>query len=120
LSNYFLTIPQELEESAWIDGASRMQGLFQIVLPSAGPGIFAAAMFAFLLAWDEFMYALIFTSSNASKTIPVAIAEFSAQHSTDFGLVAAGGVIAALPPVILAIIFQRYVVSGLVSGAVKT
>jgi len=120
LSNYFLTIPQELEESAWIDGASRMQALFRIVLPSAGPGIFAAAMFAFLLAWDEFMYALIFTSSNASKTIPVAIAEFSAQHSTDFGLVAAGGVIAALPPVILAIIFQRYVVSGLVSGAVKT
>jgi len=120
LSNYFLTIPQELEESAWIDGASRMQGLFRIVLPSAGPGIFAAAMFAFLLAWDEFMYALIFTSSNVSKTIPVAIAEFSAQHSTDFGLVAAGGVIAALPPVILAIIFQRYVVSGLVSGAVKT
>ena len=120
LSNYFLTIPQELEESAWIDGASRMQALFRIVLPSAGPGIFAAAMFAFLLAWDEFMYALIFTSSNASKTIPVAIAEFSAQHSTDFGLVAAGGVIAALPPVILAVIFQRYVVSGLVSGAVKT
>ncbi|MCL2653306.1 MAG: carbohydrate ABC transporter permease [Propionibacteriaceae bacterium] len=120
LSNYFLTIPQELEESAWIDGASRMQALFRIVLPSAGPGIFAAAMFAFLLAWDEFMYALIFTSSNASKTIPVAIAEFSAQHSTDFGLVAAGGVIAALPPVILAIFFQRYVVSGLVSGAVKT
>jgi len=120
LSNYFLTIPQELEESAWIDGASRMQALFRIVLPSAGPGIFAACMFAFLLAWDEFMYALIFTSSNASKTIPVAIAEFSAQHSTDFGLVAAGGVIAALPPVILAVIFQRYVVSGLVSGAVKT
>jgi len=120
LSNYFLTIPQELEESAWIDGASRMQALFRVVLPSAGPGMFAAAMFAFLLAWDEFMYALIFTSSNASKTIPVAIAEFSAQHSTDFGLVAAGGVVAALPPVILAVIFQRYVVSGLVSGAVKT
>jgi len=120
LSNYFLTIPLELEESAWIDGASRMGALFRVVLPSAGPGIFAAGMFAFLLAWDEFMYALLFTSSNSSKTIPVAIAEFSAQHSTDFGLVAAGGVLAALPPVVLAIIFQRNVVSGLVSGAVKT
>jgi len=119
LSNYFLTIPLELEESAWIDGASRMGSLFRIVLPSAGPGIFAAAMFAFLLAWDEFMYALLFTSSNAAKTVPVAIADFSQQHSTDFGLVAAGGVLAALPPVILAIVFQRYVVSGLVSGAVK-
>jgi len=119
LSNYFLTIPQELEESAWIDGASRMGSLFRIVLPSAGPGIFAAAMFAFLLAWDEFMYALQLTSSNAAKTIPVAVADFSQQHATDFGLVAAGGVLAALPPVILAIIFQRYVVSGLVAGAVK-
>jgi len=119
LSNYFLTIPAELEESAWIDGASRFQGLILVVLPSVGPGLVAAGMFAFLLAWDEFMYALIFTSSNASKTIPVAIAEFSAQHSTDFGLVAAGGVIAALPPVVLAVIFQRHVVSGLVSGAVK-
>ncbi len=119
LSNYFLSIPLELEESAWIDGTSRLGALFRIVLPSARPGIFAAAMFAFLLAWDEFMYALLFTSSKASKTIPVAVAEFSAQHSTDFGLVAAGGVLAALPPVILAIVFQRNVVEGLVSGAVK-
>jgi len=120
LSNYFLTVPVELEESAWIDGSSRLGALFRIVLPSSLPGIFAAGMFAFLLAWDEFMYALIFTSSNASKTLPVAIAEFSGRYSTDFGLVAAGGVLAALPPVILAIVFQRWVVSGLVSGAVKS
>jgi multiple sugar transport system permease protein len=119
LSNYFLTIPLELEESAFIDGASRLGALFRIVLPSARPGLFAAGMFAFLLAWDEFMYALIFTSSSASKTVPVAIAEFSGRYATDFGLVAAGGVLAALPPVVLAIIFQRFVVSGLVSGAVK-
>ena len=119
LSNYFLTVPAELEESAWIDGASRLGALFRIVLPSARPGLFAAAMFAFLLAWDEFMYALIFTSSTASKTVPVAIAEFSGRYATDFGLVAAGGVLAALPPVVLALAFQRYVVSGLVSGAVK-
>jgi len=118
LSNYFLTIPLELEESAWIDGASRIGGLFRIVLPSARPGIFAACMFAFLLAWDEFMYALALTS-NYAKTIPVAVADFSAQHSTDFGLVAAGGVLAALPPVILAVVFQRNVVSGLVAGSVK-
>jgi len=119
LSNYFLTIPLDLEESAWIDGASRVGALFRIVLPSARPGIFAACMFAFLLAWDEFMYALQFTAPY-NTTIPVAIGNFSQQHSTDFGLVAAGGVLAALPPVILAIIFQRNVVSGLVAGAVKT
>ncbi|MCL1897567.1 MAG: carbohydrate ABC transporter permease [Micrococcales bacterium] len=119
LSNYFLTVPIDIEESAWIDGASRIGALWRVVLPTARPGILAAAMFAFLLAWDEFMYALIFTSSNASKTVPVAIAEFSGRYTTDFGLVAAGGVLAALPPVILAAIFQRYVTSGLVAGAVK-
>lgn len=119
LSNYFLTIPAELEEAARVDGCTRMGALFRIILPVARPGIFAAIMFGFLLAWDEFMYALIFTSSSNSKTIPVAIAEFTGKHSTDFGLVAAGGVLAALPPVLLAIAFQRYVTSGLSAGAVK-
>lgn len=119
LSNYFLTIPEELEEAARIDGASRLGALFRVVLPAARPGIFAALMFAFLLAWDEFMYALIFTSSNAAKTLPVAISEFAGRYTTDFGLVAAGGILAALPPILVAIAFQRYVVSGMAAGAVK-
>ncbi len=119
LSNYFLTIPVELEEAARIDGTTRVGALFRIILPSAKPGIFAATMFAFLLAWDEFMYALIFTSSNASKTLPVAISEFAGRYTTDFGLVAAGGILAAIPPIIIAVVFQRYVVSGMSAGAVK-
>jgi multiple sugar transport system permease protein len=76
-------------------------------------------MFAFLLAWDEFMYALIFTSTDASKTLPVAISEFSGRYTTDFGLVAAGGFLAALPALVVALVFQRYVVSGRGTGAVK-
>jgi multiple sugar transport system permease protein len=119
LSNYFLTVPVDLEDAARIDGCSRVGALFRIILPSAKPGIFAAIMFAFLLAWDEFMYALVFTSSNTSKTLPVAISEFAGRYTTDFGLVAAGGILAALPPVCVAIIFQRYVVSGMAAGAVK-
>ena len=119
LSNYFLTIPAELEEAARIDGTSRLGALFRVILPSAKPGIFAALMFSFLLAWDEFMYALIFTSSDAAKTLPVAIAEFAGRYTTDFGLVAAGGFLAALPPILVAVVFQRYVVSGLGAGAVK-
>ncbi len=119
LSNYFLTIPEELEEAARIDGTTRLGALFRVILPAARPGIFAALMFAFLLAWDEFMYALIFTSSNAAKTLPVAISEFAGRYTTDFGLVAAGGILAALPPIIVAMIFQRYVVSGMAAGAVK-
>jgi multiple sugar transport system permease protein len=119
LSNYFMTIPDELEEAARIDGTTRMGALFYVVLPAARPGIFAAIMFSFLLAWDEFMYALIFTSSDAAKTLPVAISEFAGRYTTDFGLVAAGGILAALPPIIVAIVFQRYVVSGMAAGAVK-
>lgn len=119
LSNYFLTIPEELEEAARIDGTTRLGALFRVILPAARPGIFAALMFAFLLAWDEFMYALIFTSSNAAKTLPVAISEFAGRYTTDFGLVAAGGILAALPPIIVAMVFQRYVVSGMAAGAVK-
>jgi multiple sugar transport system permease protein len=120
LSNYFATIPMELEEAARIDGTSRLGALFRVILPSAKPGIFAAIMFAFLLAWDEFMYALIFTSSDSAKTLPIAISEFAGKYTTDFGLVAAGGLIAAIPPVVIAIIFQRHVVSGLGAGAVKS
>lgn len=119
LSNYFLTVSKDLEDAARIDGCTRVGALFRIILPSARPGIFAAIMFSFLLAWDEFMYALVFTSSDNAKTLPVAISEFAGRYTTDFGLVAAGGILAALPPVCVAIIFQRYVVSGLAAGAVK-
>jgi multiple sugar transport system permease protein len=119
LSNYFMTIPEELEEAARIDGTTRLGALYYVVLPAARPGIFAAIMFSFLLAWDEFMYALIFTSSDAAKTLPVAISEFAGRYTTDFGLVAAGGIVAALPPLVVALVFQRYVVSGVAAGAVK-
>jgi multiple sugar transport system permease protein len=119
LGNYFLTLPAELEEAARVDGCSRMGALWHVMLPIARPGLFATIMFAFLLAWDEFLYALIFTSTSAAKTIPVAIADFSGRYDTDFGLVAAGGLIASVPPVLLAIAFQRYVVAGLSGGAVK-
>ena len=119
MSNYFLSLPPGLEEAARVDGCSRLGALVRVVLPLARPAILATAMFGFLLAWDEFLYSLIFTSTTNSKTIPVAIAEFTGKFSSDFGLVAAGGVLAALPPVLLALAFQRYIVGGLTSGAVK-
>lgn len=119
LSNYFLTVPEDLEDAARVDGCTRMGALWRVVLPSARPGIVTAIMFAFFLAWDEFLYALIFTSTDASKTLPVAIAEFSGRYTTDFGLVAAGGLVAALPPVLIALAFQRNIVSGMSAGAIK-
>jgi multiple sugar transport system permease protein len=119
LSGHFRTIPRDLEDAARIDGASRLGALFRVTLPLARSGLLATALFGFLLAWDEFLYALIFTSSAQAKTIPVAIAEFQGRFTVDFGLVAAGGILAAIPPLLIAFAFQRYIVSGLSSGAVK-
>src|SRR5439155_7534108 len=119
MSGYFRSIPRELEDAARVDGSTRLGALFRVVLPLARPGILATALFGFLLAWDEFLYALIFTSSTAAKTIPVAIAEFTGRFTVDFGMIAAGGVIAAIPPLLIAFMFQRYIVGGLAAGAIK-
>ena len=119
MGNYFQTIPMDLEDAARIDGYSRLGAMFKVVLPLARPGLLATMLFVFLIAWDEFLYALIFTSTTAAKTIPVAIAEFTGRYTTDFGLQAAGGILAALPPVLIALGFQRYIVGGLATGAVK-
>jgi multiple sugar transport system permease protein len=119
MGNYFQTIPRELEEAAQIDGCTRVGALCRVILPIARPGLLSTMMLAFLIAWDEFLYALIFTSTTNAKTIPVAIAEFAGRYTTDFGLQAAGGLLAALPPVLLAVVFQRYIVGGLSAGAVK-
>lgn len=119
MASFFQSIPVELEDAARIDGCSRLQILYKIILPISAPGLVSTGLFVFLLAWDEFFYALIFTSTLASKTAPVAIAEFVGRYVTDISAMMAGGVLAALPPVILALIFQRYIVSGLTAGAVK-
>jgi multiple sugar transport system permease protein len=119
MGNYFQTIPRDLEDAARIDGYSRLGAMFKVILPLARPGLLATVLFVFLIAWDEFLYALIFTSTPAAKTIPVAIAEFTGRYTTDFGLQAAGGILAAVPPVLIALVFQRYIVGGLATGAVK-
>jgi len=119
MAAFFQTVPIELEDAARIDGCTRLGILFRVVMPISGPGLVSTAMFTFLLAWDEFFYALIFTSTLAAKTAPVAIAEFVGRYAVNINGMMAGGIIAALPPVILALIFQRYIISGMTAGAVK-
>jgi multiple sugar transport system permease protein len=119
MAAFFQTVPIELEEAARLDGCSRLGILFRIVMPVSIPGIISTTMFVFLVAWDEFFYALIFTSTLAAKTAPVAIAEFIGRYAVNINGMMAGGILAALPPVILALIFQRYIVSGMTAGAVK-
>lgn len=112
-------LPIEVEQAAFMEGASTIYTLRRVVLPIALPAIAATAMLSFLVAWDEFFYALIFTSDLSAKTLPVAIADFAAGRVTDYGVLAAVGVLATLPPALLAIFFQRFIVSGLVAGSVK-
>jgi multiple sugar transport system permease protein len=116
---FFQTVPVELEDAARLDGCTRLGILFRVVLPISIPGLISTAMFVFLVAWDEFFYALIFTSTLAAKTAPVAIAEFIGRYTVNINGMMAGGILVALPPIILAFIFQRYIISGMTAGAVK-
>ncbi|HEX2863424.1 MAG TPA: carbohydrate ABC transporter permease [Deinococcales bacterium] len=119
LKTNFDTVPLEVEESALIDGLSRWGVLARITVPLALPGVTTTAIFAVLLAWDEFFYALLFTGTIAAKTLPVAIADFAAGRAADYGLICAGGLLAALPPVLIAFLLQRGLISGLAGGSVK-
>lgn len=119
LKGFFDTIPPDLEDAARIDGCTYLGALFRVVLPLAIPGIAAAALLVFILSWEEFLIALVFTSSPEAKTITVGISEFTDRYKIDYPFMAAGGVIAALIPVLLSIVFQKGLVRGLTSGAVK-
>lgn len=119
MAGYLLSIPRELEDAARIDGCTRFQSLWQIVLPLTTPGLIATGALAFLTAWNEFLFALLFTNTLSAKTLPVVISEFSTQFSLEYGLMMTGGVLASLPPVLLAIAFQRHILAGLTAGGVK-
>jgi multiple sugar transport system permease protein len=119
MAAFFNTIPVELEDAARIDGCNRIETLWRIIMPISAPGLVSTGLFVFLTAWDEFFFALILTSTVSAKTVPVAIAEFTGRYVVDVGGMMTGGVLAAIPPVILSLIFQRYIVSGLTAGAVK-
>jgi len=119
LKGFFDSIPIDLDEAALIDGASRIQVLFHVILPVSLPGIVATGVFAFIVSWNEFMFALTFINSASKKTIPLGIAELLGEHFVPWGVVTAGGVLASIPVILFFVLFQRYIVQGLTSGAVK-
>lgn len=119
LKNYFQTIPRSLEEAALMDGCSWFQMMRRVLLPTAFPGLVAAGMFAFMTAWSDYLFAVILTSTTAAKTLPVVVAGFATDVTTERTLMAASGVLAIVPPLVLAFLFQRLIVQGLTSGAVK-
>lgn len=120
LISFFQDLPEEVEESAKVDGATEWQLFVRIVLPLVAPGIAAVAMLSFMYAWNEYTYTVIFTRSPANSTVPLALALLNTEDNlTNFGLVAAGGVISVIPITLFVIFAQNYLISGLSSGAVK-
>ena len=119
MQDFFGSISKSFEEAAQVDGATRLQTLVYIFLPIARPGAVATGILAFLMSWDEFFYSLIFTSSLASKTMPVAIAEFNGKFTIDYGMISVAGILGSLIPVLITVIFQKYIVLGMTAGGVK-
>lgn len=119
MRSFFESVPKDLEEMARIDGCTRYGTIFKIIIPLSTPGLAASGIFSFIIAWNEFFSALILSSTTKTKTISVIISEFSSKVGIDYVAMASAGVVASIPPVIIALIFQKYIIQGLTAGAVK-
>jgi ABC-type glycerol-3-phosphate transport system permease component len=117
LRGYFANIPPELEEAAMVDGSNRLQALVHITLPLAAPALAATAIFAFINAWNEFLFAFIL--GGQIPLVTVSLYAFVSQYGPQYGNLMAAAVVVGLPPVVLFILFQRYLIQGLTAGAVK-
>jgi multiple sugar transport system permease protein len=117
--SYFNTIPSELEDAALVDGASRFQSLTRIIIPLALPALAVIALFAFTNSWNEFLFALLLIGRDSQKTIPAGLVSFINGDVYQWGALMASSLIASLPPILIYIIAQKWVVSGLAGGAVK-
>ncbi len=112
-------IPYDLEQAAQIDGANRFQAVIRVVMPLMAPGLFSTAIIAFITAWNELMFALVFVTRNEYRTVPVGISLFAGEYTVPWGDMAAASIVATLPIVIVVMICQKQIVAGLTAGAVK-
>ena len=121
LSAFFREIPWELEKAAKVDGATPLQAFRQVIAPLAAPGMFTTAILVFIFCWNDFLFAISLTSTSASQTVPAAIAFFTgaSQFQQPTGSIAAAGVVITIPIILFVLFFQRRIVAGLTSGAVK-
>lgn len=121
LSAFFREIPWDLDKAARVDGATPFQAFRHIIAPLAAPGVFTSAILVFIFAWNDFLFATALTSTNAARTVPAAIAFFtgSSQFEQPTGSIAAASVVVTIPIIVVVLLFQRRIVSGLTEGAVK-
>lgn len=119
LCNYFESVPKELEHAACVDGCSKLKTFFKIILPVSYPIIFACVLIIFLMTWNQFQIPLILASSSETKPLSMIMAEFMTKDSIQYGITAAAGILAILPPALVAILFRKLLISGLTQGSVK-
>ncbi len=121
LTSFFREIPRELEEAALVDGATRFQSYYRVVIPLAAPGLVTAGLLAFIFVWNEFLFAITLTSSPDRRPVPAAIAFFtgSSQFEIPLGTISAASVVVTVPLIVLVLLFQRRIIAGLTAGAVK-
>lgn len=119
MESFFREIPVDLEEAAMVDGDTRLGALRRVILPLAAPGLVATAIFAVIVTFNEFLFALVITTTPDSVTVPRGAATLIGRLGTDWGAMAAAGIVAALPIVVFALLVQRHLVRGLTLGAVK-
>ncbi|WP_407706579.1 carbohydrate ABC transporter permease [Streptomyces scopuliridis] len=119
ISGFIKNVPYSLEEAAWVDGCSRFQAFRIVVLPMLRPGLIAVGSFAFVHSWNHFLFALMFLMDQDKQTIPVGLSTLIGADSVDFGALAAGGVISAVPVVIVFAFIQKWLITGFSAGAVK-
>ena len=119
ISNYFATIPKELEEAAMIDGCGRGAAFSRIILPLSRPIILSVTLIMFLNTWSQFQIPLILASSMETKPMAIVVSEFMTKDSIQYGLIAAAGMTALIPPALTAMLFRKYLISGMMGGSVK-
>jgi multiple sugar transport system permease protein len=119
LTAFFRQIPFELEEAARMDGAGPLRSFWEVTLPLAAPGIFTTAILTFIYCWNEFLFALAFTTNDTRRTIPVAIVMFSGYHTVPWGQILAAVTVVTLPVAVMVLLLQRRIISGLTAGAIK-
>ena len=119
ISNYFTTIPIEIEDAARVDGCGRIRAFFEIILPMAYPVIISSTLIMFLSAWNQFQIPLILASSFQTKPVSIVTSEFMVKDSIQYGITAAAGLLAIIPPAAAALVFRKYLVSGMTRGSGK-
>lgn len=119
LKNYFQTIPRDLEDAARVDRCNWFQAMIHVILPVSLPGIIAVGIFSFMASWGEFFFAMILTQTMQSRTMPVLVAFLSGELGTEYGFLTSAAVLAVIPPLVLALFFQRLIISGIGAGAIK-